>query len=79
LSPSNVIGDELASKIVFVSSDMCEPYLKVIRGESRPIASEGGMPLLKKSRSEDGATISARRIAFQRSCRGSEQQKSQSH
>ena len=27
----NVIGDELASKIVFVCSDMWEPYLKVIR------------------------------------------------
>ena len=26
-----VIGDELASKIVFVCSDMWEPYLKVIR------------------------------------------------
>ena len=73
-----VIGDELASKIVFVCSDMWEPYLKVIRekcsealhildrfhivanmnkaldevraGESRHIASEGGVPLLKKSR-----------------------------
>ena len=73
-----VIGDELASKIVFVCSDMWEPYLKVIRekcsealhildrfhivakmnkaldevraGESRRIASEGGVPLLKKSR-----------------------------
>src|SRR5260370_35987041 len=28
---STVIGDELASKIVFVCSDMWEPYLKVIR------------------------------------------------
>src|ERR1035437_5117568 len=73
-----VIGDELASKIVFVCSDMWEPYLKVIRekcsealhildrfhivakmnkaldevraGESRRIASEGGVPLLRKSR-----------------------------
>ena len=73
-----VIGDELASKIVFVCSDMWEPYLKVIRekcsealhildrfhivakmnkaldevraGESRRIASEGGVPVLKKSR-----------------------------
>jgi len=73
-----VIGDELASKIVFVCSDMWEPYLKVIRekcsealhildrfhivakmnkaldeiraGESRRIASEGGAPVLKKSR-----------------------------
>src|SRR3984957_13780439 len=73
-----VIGDEIASKIVFVCSDMWEPYLKVIRekcsealhildrfhivakmnkaldevraGESRRIASEGRMPLLKKSR-----------------------------
>jgi transposase len=73
-----VIGDELASKIVFVCSDMWEPYLKVIRekcsealhildrfhivakmnkaldevrtGESRRIESEGGVPLLKKSR-----------------------------
>src|SRR6202790_1647219 len=72
------IGDELASKIVFVCSDMWEPYLKVIRekcsealhildrfhivakmnkaldevraGESRRIASEGGVPVLKKSR-----------------------------
>jgi len=26
-----VIGDELASKIVFVCSDMWEPYLKVVR------------------------------------------------
>ena len=71
-----VIGDELASKIVFVCSDMWEPYLKVIRekcsealhildrfhivakmnkaldevraGESRRIASEGGVPVLKK-------------------------------
>jgi transposase len=67
-----VIGDELASKIVFVCSDMWEPYLKVIRekcsealhildrfhivakmnkaldevraGESRRIASDGGVP-----------------------------------
>jgi transposase len=73
-----VIGAELASKIVFVCSDMWEPYLKVIRekcsqalhildrfhivakmnkaldevraGESRRIASEGGIPVLKKSR-----------------------------
>ena len=73
-----VIGDELASKIVFVCSDIWEPYLKVIRekcsealhildrfhivakmnkaldevraGESRRIASEGGAPVLKKSR-----------------------------
>jgi transposase len=73
-----VIGDELASKIVFVCSDMWEPYLTVIRekcsealhildrfhivakmnkaldeiraGESRRIASEGGVPVLKKSR-----------------------------
>src|SRR6185369_12019575 len=73
-----VIGDELASKMVFVCSDMWEPYLKVIRekcsealhildrfhivakmnkaldevraGESRRIASEGGVPVLKKSR-----------------------------
>jgi transposase len=73
-----VIGDELASKIVFVCSGMWEPYLKVIRekcsealhildrfhivaqmnkaldeiraGESRRIASEGGVPVLKKSR-----------------------------
>src|SRR5690348_12527093 len=73
-----VIGDELASKIVFVCSDMWEPYLKVIRekcsealhildrfhivakmnkaldevraGESRRIATEGGVPVLKKSR-----------------------------
>ena len=26
-----MIGDEVASKIVFVCSDMWEPYLKVIR------------------------------------------------
>jgi len=73
-----VIGDELASKIVFVCSYMWEPYLNVIRekcsealhildrfhivakmnkaldeiraGESRRIASEGGVPVLKKSR-----------------------------
>src|SRR5436309_954729 len=73
-----VIGDELASKIVFVCSDMWEPFLKVIRekcsealhildrfhivakmnkaldeiraGGSRRIASEGGVPVLKKSR-----------------------------
>jgi transposase len=73
-----IIGDELASKIVFVCSDMWEPYLKVIRekcsealhildrfhivakmnkaldeiraGESRRIASEGGVPVLRKSR-----------------------------
>ena len=71
------IGDEVASKIVFVCSDMWEPYLKVIRekcsealhildrfhivakmnkaldevraGESRRIASEGRVPVLKKS------------------------------
>ena len=73
-----VIGDELASKIVFVCSDMWEPYLKVIRekcsealhildrfhivakmnkaldevrgGESRRMAREGFVPVLKKSR-----------------------------
>ena len=73
-----VIGDELASKIVFVCSDMWDPYLKVIRekcsealhildrfhivakmnkaldevraGESRRMASEGRVPVLKKSR-----------------------------
>jgi transposase len=73
-----VIGDEIASKIVFVCSDMWEPYLKVIRekcsealhildrfhivakmnkaldevraGESRRLAREGFMPVLKKSR-----------------------------
>jgi transposase len=73
-----IIGDELASKIVFACSDMWQPYLKVIRercsealhildrfhivakmnkaldevraGESRQIASEGGVPVLKKSR-----------------------------
>src|SRR6202046_2606777 len=72
------IGDEVASKIVFVCSDMWEPYLKVIRekcsqalhildrfhivakmnlaldevraGEARRIASEGRVPVLKKSR-----------------------------
>src|SRR5258708_11179745 len=74
----NVIGDELAAKIVFVCSDMWEPYLKVIpekcsealhildrfhivakmnkaldevrAGESRRMASEGRVPVLKKSR-----------------------------
>ncbi len=73
-----VIGDEVASKIVFVCSDMWEPYLKVIRercsealhildrfhivakmnkaldevraGESRRLAREGFLPVLKKSR-----------------------------
>jgi transposase len=73
-----VIGDELASKIVFVCSDMWEPYLKVIRqkcsealhildrfhivakmnkaldevraGESRRLARDGFIPVLKKSR-----------------------------
>ena len=73
-----VIGDEIASKIVFVCSDMWEPYLKVIRekcsealhildrfhivakmnkaldevrgGESRRMAREGFVPVLKKSR-----------------------------
>ncbi len=73
-----MIGDEVASKIAFVCSDMWEPYLKVIRekcsealhildrfhivakmnkaldevraGESRRIASEGRVPVLKKSR-----------------------------
>jgi transposase len=30
-----VIGDELASKIVFVCSDMWEPYLKVIREKAQ--------------------------------------------
>ncbi len=73
-----VIGDELASKIVFVCSDMWEPYLKVIRekcsealhildrfhivakmnkvldevraGESRLMATEGRVPVLRKSR-----------------------------
>ena len=73
-----MIGDEVASKIVFVCSDMWEPYLKVIRekcsealhildrfhivakmnkaldevraGESRRMAMEGRMPVLKKSR-----------------------------
>ena len=72
------IGEEITSKIVFVCSDMWEPYLKVIRekcsealhildrfhivakmnkaldevraGESRRMASEGQIPLLKKSR-----------------------------
>jgi transposase len=73
-----VIGDELASKIVFVCSDMWEPYLKVIREkcpealhildrfqivakmnkaldevrarESRRMATEGRVPVLRKSR-----------------------------
>ena len=72
------IGDEVASKIVFVCSDMWEPYLKVVRErcsqalhildrfhivakmnealddvraeESRRMAREGLMPVLKKSR-----------------------------
>ena len=75
--PPGYLRDELASKIVFVCSDMWEPYLKVIRekcsdvlhildrfhivakmnkaldevhaGESRCIASDGGVPVLKKS------------------------------
>lgn len=74
----SMIGDEVASKIAFVCSDMWEPYLKVIRqkcsevlhildrfhivakmnkaldevraGEARRIASEGRVPVLKKSR-----------------------------
>jgi transposase len=69
------IGDEVAAKIVFVCSDMWEPYLKVIRekcseavhildrfhivakmnkaldevraGESRRMAHDGDMPVLK--------------------------------
>jgi transposase len=73
-----MIGDEIASKIVFVCSDMWKPYLTVIRekcsealhildrfhivanmnkaldevraGESRHIAFEGRIPVLKKSR-----------------------------
>jgi transposase len=73
-----MIGDEVASKIIFVCSDMWKPYLKVIRekcsealhildrfhivakmnkaldevraGESRRIAFEGRIPVLKKSR-----------------------------
>ena len=73
-----MIGGEIASKIVFVCSDMWKPYLKVIReqcsgalhildrfhivanmnkaldevraGESRRIAFEGRIPVLKKSR-----------------------------
>jgi transposase len=72
------IGDEVAAKIVFVCSDMWEPYLKVIRekcseaihildrfhivakmnkaldevraGESRRMAHDGYLPVLKKSR-----------------------------
>lgn len=72
------IGDEVAARIVFVCSDMWEPYLKVIRekcseavhildrfhivakmnkaldevraGESRRMAREGYLPVLKKSR-----------------------------
>src|SRR3954451_15967134 len=72
------VGDEVASKIAFVCSDMWEPYLKVIRekcsealhildrfhivakmnkaldevraGESRRMAREGYLPVLKKSR-----------------------------
>ena len=74
----STIGDDVASKIVFVCSDMWEPYLKVIRekcslalhildrfhivakmnkaldevraGESRRLAIDGRLPLLKKSR-----------------------------
>jgi transposase len=73
-----MIGDDVASKIVFVCSDMWKPYLTVIRekcsealhildrfhivanmnkaldevraGESRRIAFEGRIPVLKKSR-----------------------------
>ena len=49
-----VIGDELASRIVFVCSDVWEPYLKVIdevrAGESRRMAAESRVPLLRKSR-----------------------------
>jgi transposase len=73
-----VIGQEVASKIAFVCSDMWEPYLQVIRekcsealhildrfhivakmnkaldevraGESRRMAREGLLPVLKKSR-----------------------------
>jgi transposase len=73
-----MIGDEIASRIVFVCSDMWKPYLTVIRekcsealhildrfhivanmnkaldevraGESRRIAFEGRIPVLKKSR-----------------------------
>ena len=73
-----MIGDEIASRIVFVCSDMWKPYLTVIRekcsealhildrfhivanmnkaldevraGESRRIAIEGRIPVLKKSR-----------------------------
>ncbi|HEY6302610.1 MAG TPA: ISL3 family transposase [Terriglobales bacterium] len=73
-----MIGDQIASQIAFVCSDMWEPYLKVIRekcsealhvldrfhivakmnkaldevraAESRRIASEGRVPVLKKSR-----------------------------
>lgn len=73
-----LIGEDLASKILFVCSDMWQPYLKVIRqkcsqalhildrfhivakmnealdevraGESRRMAREGFVPVLKKSR-----------------------------
>jgi transposase len=73
-----MIGDEIASRIVFVCSDMWKPYLTVVRekcsealhildrfhivanmnkaldevraGESRRIAFEGRIPVLKKSR-----------------------------
>src|SRR5205823_534891 len=92
-----VIGDELASKIVFVCSDMWGPDLKVIRekcsealhildrfhivakmnkaldeiraGESRRIASEGGVPVLKngccstRKESEDGTALPVARSA----------------
>jgi transposase len=72
------IGEEITSKIVFICSDMWEPYLKVIRekcsealhildrfhivakmnkaldevraGESRRMATEGRVPVLRKSR-----------------------------
>jgi transposase len=55
-----VIGQEIASKIVFVCSDMWEPFHIVAKmnkaldevraGEARRMASEGRLPLLKKSR-----------------------------
>jgi transposase len=43
------IGEEFTSKIVFICSDMWEPYLRVIR-EWRRMASEGQPLLLKKPR-----------------------------
>ena len=54
-----VIGDELASKIVFVCSDMWEPYLKVIRekcSEALQIASNNGPPARAQNKCQRGTT-----------------------